>query len=156
MSALGLVPTSVRKPASPAPPSVPQLQLQLEDVLASRRRLWIRGRLRGVEVGLTATAAERRWWSRWRGKSAPPAPAPEVRLVTRVSGSVLETAAAVQADGRFEALLEAELPVARRGWRVARHRATFGEHSAEACNVVLAPGDETAGVLAVLIPPEVS
>src|SRR5436190_9724007 len=100
MSALGLVPTSVRESASPAPPSARQLQLQLEDVLASRRRLWIRGRLRGVEVALTATAAERRWWSRWRGKkSAPPAPAPEVRLVTRVSGSVLETAAAVQADG---------------------------------------------------------
>src|SRR5437764_289979 len=117
MSALGLVPASFRKPAPAVPPSAPQLQLQLEDVLASRRRLWVRGRLRGVEVGLTATAAERRWWSRWRRESSAPAPAPEVRLVTRVSGCVLETAAAVQSDGRFEALLEAELPVARRGWR---------------------------------------
>jgi triacylglycerol lipase len=154
MSTLGLVPSGIPPPpASPAAP--PQLQQQLEDVQASRRRLWVRGRLRGPAHSDAPKADGRHWWAPWRGQPEASAPPPQVHLATKISGITLEADVPLQADGRFEARLEAELPVARRGWRVARNRVTVEGHSAEACAVVLAP-QEPAPAHAILLPPEYS
>jgi triacylglycerol lipase len=158
MSALGLVPSGVPDPSTKAadlcPPTPPAaLQLSFEDALASRRRLWVRGRLRGLDVPTPPTNG-RHWWAPWH-KAEPPPPA-QLHLTTKISGTVLETTVPLQADGRFEALLEAELPVARRGWRLARCRATVEGQSAEACSLVLAPAAGTGDARAVLIPPEFS
>jgi triacylglycerol lipase len=58
----------------------------------------------------------------------------------------------VQADGHFEALLPAELPPARRGWRVARNKLTCTGVTAEACAVVLVPPSDAVGAVVVTLP----
>jgi triacylglycerol lipase len=89
----------------------------------------------------------RRWWRR-----GPNGPARTAHLETYVSGCQLSADVPVHADGRFEALLTAELPPARRGWRVARNQLTCADHQAERCAVVLVPPAEAVTALAVLLP----
>src|SRR5882757_8519519 len=152
MTPLGLVGVTV--PTVPPTATTPaELQVHLADSLASSRRLWVRGRLPGLNVQPEA-GPERRWWARWPGKSPGAAPVPLLRVETEVSGSRLETDVAVEPDGRFEALFEAELPRARRGWRVARHRLTCAGHTGQACSVVLALPPGTAEAVVVLLPLE--
>lgn len=150
MSALSLVSTDVGTPSTPVATAA-AVQIHLEDVLASSRRLWLRGRVVGGERPCAVNG--RQWWHPWRPKPLPAAPAPLVRVVTKIGGSTLEKEVALFPDGRFEAQWEVTLPPARRGWRVARNRLTFGEQRFDICNLVLTPPDNTARVVVVALPP---
>lgn len=128
----------------------PQLHMLLADTLAAGDRLWLRGRLTDWPPP-AASADERRWWERWRSRpSASPLVDP-LLVETCISNTVLHAEASLAADGRFEAALQGPLPVARRGWRAARHRISLGSASAEACGIVLeTPAETKQGVLVVL------
>jgi triacylglycerol lipase len=120
--------------------SAPEVKL----VLASRRRLWLRGRLVGEPP---AGARGRHWWKRTApqtGRSA--------HLETYVSGKTLQGEVELDRGGRFEALLAADLPPARRGWRAARHKLTYGGITAEGCAVVLLPPAAAATAVVVVLP----
>src|SRR5581483_321861 len=95
-------------------------RLQIEDALASARRLWLRGRLL-PPVHQSPSKPPSPWWTRWWNRSER-APAPAVHLETRIGGQVFDADPQLQADGRFEALFTTELPSARRGWRMTRNR----------------------------------
>jgi triacylglycerol lipase len=123
-------------------------QLRIEEILASPRRLWLRGRLFGLVPALPENGQGRRWW----GRAQEPASTCHAHLECQVSGNRLEADVPVQPDGRFEALLGANLPPARRGWRVARARVTVGGVVLEGCAVVLLPSLKAAGAVAVLLP----
>src|SRR5262249_9750249 len=75
-----------------------------------------------------------------------------VHLETRISGQTLETDTPLQEDGRFDATFTVTLPTARRGWRIARNRATCLGNTAEKCCAVLTPPEQTCGVVVVLLP----
>lgn len=152
MTSLGLVGVTV--PTAPPVTALPaELHVRLADALASSRRLWVRGRLPEPTV-LPEAEPERHWWARWPGRSEPAPPIPLLRVETEVGGNSLQTDVAVDRDGRFEVLLEAELPKARRGWRVARHRFTCAGQSGRACGVVLALPAGSSEAAVVLLPLE--
>jgi triacylglycerol lipase len=151
MTPLGLVEHGA--PALPVlPDTTPAIQLSLEDTLASAGRLWVRGRLVGAFPPLPAAVQSEWWWNRWGRKPVPPLPAPTFRLEVRVSGAVLEATLPLQPGGRFEAVLPASLPRARRGWRVARYRAQYHDRAAEACGLILAPWSEVRSGVVVVLP----
>jgi triacylglycerol lipase len=134
----------------PATPSLSDLRVQFEDVLASPMRLWVRGR-----VFLPATAngnggKKSGWRLPWNARL--PAPRPDLRLETEIGGHVFEAAVPVAADGSFEARFPASLPPPRRGWRIARHRVAWEGRIGQACGVVLAPPPEARAALVVLLP----
>src|SRR5579871_3919338 len=104
--------------------ATPVFHLHLEDTLAAGNRLWIRGQVSGSSVTANGSGNGRSWWKPWR-KEAPAAPT-ALRLDARVSGSGQEVEVPISADGRFEAQLTVPLPVARRGWLVARNRVQLG------------------------------
>ena len=133
-------------------PTRPQIQLLLEDALGSHRRLWVRGRVRGVNGSSNGAVKDRSWWLRWRSRPVHAAAPQTLELETRLSGTVLKTETPLQPDGRFEATFDVELPLARRGWRVARHRVSCSGLTAEACGVMLAPPPEARGAVVVLLP----
>jgi triacylglycerol lipase len=149
MSALGLV-----KPGPPDPePStqVPaELRLQLQDTLAAGQRLWVRGRLVGSLPCSGGDRESKRWWTRRHTEDG--TPPPRLQLVTRISGKDLEQEISVNSDGNFEAVFSAELPMARRTWRVARNRVVYGNHALEGSNLVLLPPEDAAAVLIVVLP----
>jgi triacylglycerol lipase len=63
----------------------------------------------------------------------------------------LEASVPISSSGEFEVSFEAELPPARRGWRMARHQIRVGDQTLRACNVVLAaPVESNAGLIVVL------
>jgi triacylglycerol lipase len=70
----------------------------------------------------------------------------------QVSGEALAATVPLRPDGRFEALFEAALPPARRGWRVARYQLTAVGQAARACNVVLMPPAGSSPVVVVALP----
>lgn len=149
MTPLGLTNTSLGIPSA-APPTV--LGLQVEDALASARRLWVRGRLATMPGGDSRRATPRRWWRPWRRPAEPAAPPPTVHLETRVSGHAFTAEAALAPDGRFEALFTTELPPARRGWRMTRNLITYQGQTAEKCGLALTPPPEATAVLVVVLP----
>lgn len=150
MSLLGLVGSAIR-PADTASPAPPCLQLILEDTIASSRRLWLRGRLRGSAHSFTKADA-RSWWEVWRRPGTPTVPLPPARLQTRIHGRVIDSDVPIGDDGRFEASLEVDLPPVRRGWRIARHQLTWGEMTADACSVVLVPPVDATHAVGVVLP----
>src|SRR5262245_49104001 len=77
-------------------PAVPDLQLQVEEILASARRLWVRGRLRGGPFSLQPRRSTQRWWRRWWRKPASIALPALIRLETRISGHVFECEAPLE------------------------------------------------------------
>jgi triacylglycerol lipase len=146
---------SVFHPVGTSPPNQeassqapPEPRLWVGETLASSRRLWLRGRL----VALPTPTANGAWYQRWWGKGGASEPPHSAHLETRVGGSVLEADLPVSPDGRFEALLPAELPPARRGWRMARNRLTFAGNTFEACAIVLTPTPQATGAVVVVLP----
>jgi pimeloyl-ACP methyl ester carboxylesterase len=154
MSTLALVGSS-----APVPPNGTvaggKLQLQVEDALASGRRLWIRGQIRNLIPPSDLPSPKRRWWTRWRRNGHPngqvqTGPLPDrLTLETRISGAVWQSEIPLAADGRFDALLSVDFPQDRPGWRTARYGASVGPQAAEACGVVLRP--LTGGKSAVVV-----
>jgi len=69
-----------------------------------------------------------------------------------VGGIDLRADVPVRRDSYCEVSFEAELPPARRGWRMARHQITVAEHTLRACNVVL-PVPSTAGTGLIMVLP---
>jgi triacylglycerol lipase len=119
----------------------------MHDALASLRRLWVRGQL----VSPVPNPAHEKpvWWKRWR--TVPPAPELTAHVQTEVGGVELHADAPVRSDGQFEVSFTADLPPARRGWRMARHQIKVGEQTLRACNVVLAvPTEARTGIVVVL------
>jgi triacylglycerol lipase len=123
--------------------------VHMYDTLGSSNRLWVRGRLI-VPLELSPPPQRGRW-KRW-GKTAPPPLLPSfLHIDTQVGGVDLQADVPLRPDGYFEVSFESELPPARRGWRMARHRLTVAEQTVRACNVVLsAPGTAGAGLIVVL------
>jgi triacylglycerol lipase len=119
----------------------------MQETLGTTNRLWVRGRL----VEAVATEPKPSWWSRWLQKDAG---CPQATLQTHVSGQELKAVVPIAADGWFEARLTAPLPVARRGWRIARNRFAIGEQSVEKCSVVLMPPDQATRAVVVVLPLE--
>ena len=129
-------------------PTAPTLtDVHMHDTLASLRRLWVRGQL----VSPIPNPAHHKpvWWKRWR--TTPAAPELPAHVQTEVGGVELHADAPVRPDGQFEVSFTADLPPARRGWRMARHQITVGERTLRACNVVLAvPTEAKTGIVVVL------
>jgi len=152
MAPLGLVKQTTEF-SEPPVSVVPELQLRVEDALASARRLWVRGRLIGGPLPRVQIGENQRWWHRWRRR--PPASLPPrfIRLETRISGHLFEAEVPLEPDGRFEAAFSAELPVARRGWRIARNRVTWDGKTVEQCGVVVRPAGDACGSVAIVILP---
>jgi triacylglycerol lipase len=135
----------------PPPAQLPAVNaLHLYDLLAAGGRLWLRGRLTPPPPPVPA---RRPWWHRWRRHPVPP-PAYTIRVETEVAGERLTADVPLGADGCFEARFEADLPPARRGWRVARNTITFGEQTLRACGVVLEPPAEAATATVLVLPLE--
>jgi triacylglycerol lipase len=76
----------------------------------------------------------------------------KVRLETRISGHLFEAELPLERDGSFEAMFAADLPAARRGWRIARNRVTLEDRSVEKCSVLVRPAEDARGVAIVVLP----
>jgi triacylglycerol lipase len=152
MFPLGLVQNVKPVAATAAVPRSADLQLYLEDTLASARRLWVRGRL-VLPTGNDRTSTGS-WWAPWWTARPAATPAPSVRLETEVSGRLSAAEAPLLEDGRFEACFDVDLPVVRRGWRVARHRVQVEQHEARACGVVLQLPTAARAAVVVVLPLE--
>lgn len=138
---------------APPPATAEQLaapalnDVHMHDTLASLRRLWVRGQL--VWPIPNPAHVKPAWWRRWR--AAPAAPELTAHVQTEVGGTELHADAPVRSDGQFEVSFTADLPLARRGWRMARHQIRVGERTLRACNVVLAvPTEARTGIVVVL------
>ncbi len=151
MSALGLVSTASGNNTQAAIASA-AIQIHLEDVLASSRRLWLRGRVAGL-IPETNAANGPVWWKRWRQTPTAPIQIPPLHLVTKIAGNTLEKDLLVLPDGRFEVQWEVPLPTARRGWHLARNRFTIAEHQFDICSLVLTPPEHTTSAVVVILPP---
>src|SRR5262245_55439709 len=129
MIPLGLVepPLPLSEPAAQGSTT---LELRLQDVLASARRLWVRGQVIAQKPPAAHSSAKGRWWGRWRRRPAPQEPQ-TLHLETRIGGHVLTADVPVDSGGRFEAAFSIGLTAARRGWRVARHHVTIAARTAE-------------------------
>jgi hypothetical protein len=123
--------------------------VELYDTLGSCRRLWVRGR---VLLTNPPPGPARSWWPQWRRPSSEVSALPPVQLRTEVSGTTLTAEVPLQPTGDFEACFEADLPPARRGWRVARHQITVAGQSKRACSVVLTPSSQAHTGLVVVLP----
>jgi triacylglycerol lipase len=77
-----------------------------------------------------------------------------VQVQTQVGGETLVADVPLRPDGEFEALFEAPLPPARRGWRVARHQVTHAGQTARACSVALTPPTGASTGVVVVLPLE--
>ncbi len=137
-----------RAPAE-APAPAPR-EVSLYDTLAAGRRLWVRGHVAPPEAPPPARPRRRGWWKRLRHEAAAPNPLPLVRVRTEVGGTALQADVALRRDGYFEARFEADLPAARRGWRVARHQITTAGETVKACGVVLTPAAGPGATVVVL------
>src|SRR5262245_24026438 len=132
MTLLGLVGTTATLPApEPAATPVGELQVRLDDGLASPHRLWLRGQVLKHPAGPDA-GGPRRWWKR---NGTPPAPPPSLHLEARLGGTVLEADVPVGDAGQFEASFTTPLPPSRRGWRLVRNQLSYLGRTVEQCTV---------------------
>jgi triacylglycerol lipase len=149
MTPLGLVDPLQPLP-EPAAQGTAKLELRVEDVLASPRRLWVRGQLLGLGPPTAGASAGNRWWNRWR-QAAPVLPG-TFHLESKIGGHVFTADVPLRPDGRFEAMFSTGLPPAHRGWRVARNHATCVGQAAEKCSMTVLPPEDACGALVVVLP----
>jgi triacylglycerol lipase len=148
MLSLGRTPAG-KAAGSATPATPPELQLVVQDALASGRRLWVRGFVANHRP--PAAPDVRSWWERWR-RTTPAEPPPVLHLQTQTAANTLQAELPATPDGRFEVCFEADLPPARRGWRVLRHQVTLNGRIARVCGVALAPPEEGATATVVILP----
>jgi len=140
--------------------AVPQLQLQVEDSLASAHRIWVRGQIGGFLPSLDSTTHKKHWLRRWKNNTSSngegrTAPLPEkIRLETSIRGATWDTEVTLSPEGRFDALLNVDFPKDRQGWQAARYRVSAGSESAEAGGVVLRPATVGGKAVVVFLPLE--
>src|SRR5262249_10917395 len=103
MNPIGLV----QSPAVAPTPAATQLELQIRNVLAGSRRLWLRAR----RTGVPAPPSRPRPWFGLRKGGDPPAPVP-IQLETYVSGKELRAELPAPSGGEREVdvTFEVELP----------------------------------------------
>ncbi len=148
MSILGLIQSSPKDSGGGASGVAGEFRLRVDDILASRQRLWFRGRLSGVPRPEVPQSGS--WWVSWRHR--PVTPLPEVHVETQVAGKVLSAVSSLGPSGEIEALYELPLPPSRRGWRVARNRVTVANQTAELCGLVLTPPPLATAAVVVVLP----
>jgi triacylglycerol lipase len=146
-------------PASPASSgtggqAVSDVQADLEEMLGCGRRLWLRGHVSKLSIASPCANGHSAWWMPWRRTSADGSPATSLRIETRVGGQILKADVPLLPDGRFEACYDAELPMARRGWRLARHLIGCAGVQIEKCSMVLQPSREARAAVFVILPVE--
>jgi triacylglycerol lipase len=144
MSALGLIEAGEGL-RSPAPITLPELTF--EEGLAIGRRIWLRGRLSGAAFATARNPQVRPGASRSQDNGSDHA-----HVESRLSGHVFENDVAVRNNGEFETLLHPPLPLARRGWRIARNRVTYSGQTIEKCAVVLTAPEHAGAATVVLLP----
>src|SRR5262249_30702708 len=135
---------------APAGTTASELHVRVEDTPAAGQRLWVRGRLHGPLDASSSDTNGGRWWRWWKGKGSPPPTT--ARLETRVGSQVFGAEVTLHHDGRFETTFTGDLPVARRGWRVARNHVTCAGRTAEKCSVVLIPPKKAGRAVLVVLP----
>jgi triacylglycerol lipase len=155
MSILGLIEGGAPQPQDGLAVR-PELHLQVEDALASGKRLWVRGRISNLLLPLPLPS-KRRWWKRWKADHSngqlPAAPWSEkASLTIRVSGATCTADVSPEPDGRFDAMLNVDFPPDRPGWRAVRYRATVDDRAAEASGIVLRPGAAGDKAIVVILP----
>lgn len=149
MTLLGFVRSQVPAPAPDTPPLAPDLRV--EETFGAGQRLWVRGQVCQRPGSADGNGEAVSWWPLRRPAEAP-SPAPTLSLETRLGGHLLQATVPLGPDGAFEARFEAPLPVARRGWRVARHRLNLGDTAADCCSLVTLPPADAAAAVVVLLP----
>ena len=151
MSALRLVGTGPLLAGVLPGPST-ELKVHVQDVLASSGRLWLRGQVMEPMPPTVCPPTSPRWWKRRQNTSPLPTTTPTLQLQTRVSGHLLKAEVPLQPDGRFEVTFSADLPPARRGWRVACNHITLAGRATEACSLLLAPPMDAGAAVAIVLP----
>jgi triacylglycerol lipase len=152
MARFGLVDTPP-VPAGPAGEAASKMKLHMEEALASARRLWLRGQLLNLPPGTAGhSGGQTAWWARRRDVIVPAVAQPPPLLETRVGSRVLTAELQLETDGRFEATFTTELPVAKRGWRIARNRVTYLDQSAEKCTIITCTPEHARTAVIVLVP----
>ena len=131
-------------------PRPDRLRLHVEDALASAGRLWVRGRLSPASAA--KTAGDARWWESLVEENRCP-----TRRANSAAGNagerpVLTEQVPLRPDGRFEATFTAELPPARRGWRMTRNRFVHRGDTAERCGVAVLPPSDAQTAVVVFLP----
>lgn len=148
MTLLGFVRPQPAAPSAETPAVA--FDPRVDVTLAAGQRLWVRGRVQDLPTAsVNGSAAP--WWH-LRRNTEPGAPPPVLSLETRVGGHVLAAQCQVAPGGEFEAQFQAPLPVARRGWRVARHRLSLEGQAADRCSLVVLPPASARTAVVVLLP----
>jgi triacylglycerol lipase len=131
------------------------IMLDMEEVLGSPKRVWLRGQLIGVPRPAVRGPAEgNSWWTRRR--AAPPQSLQSTALLeARIGTRLLTAEVALDGDGRFAAVIDTELPPAKKGWRIARNRVTYLGQTAEKCSLVASPPEQTRSATVVILPPPI-
>src|SRR5262249_6958754 len=90
----------------------------------------------------------------FRRKQAPGDAKPNsVRLETRISGQLCVNEFQPKEDGSFELKLTTEPTGSKKGWRLARNRASFLDQTAEQCALVVYPAEQARTAIVVIVPP---
>jgi triacylglycerol lipase len=140
--------------------TAPSWRLVLEEVLASRRRCWLRGQVLPQELTLSAAVPSVSGTVSEREENKPqtrrsgyrPAGPSRAQLEVHVSNQRWQTEVAIARDGRFEALLEGTLSFPRRGWRLARCHLTWQGNTLDSCALVVLPPAAVRQAVVVLLP----
>ena len=150
MSLLGYI-GQVVSPPNGSPKVIAEPQLRFDEALACGQRIWMRGQLTDPALPRSPGATRPARWKRWRRNSAPTA-LPTIHVETRIGGHVLQTTVVLDRHGRFDTTLDIDLPIARRGWRLARNRVTYQDRTLEKCCILLCPPENASGAVVVILP----
>src|SRR5262249_25121808 len=128
-------------------------KLDMEEALASSRRIWLRGRLTDLRSNSACeTVSDKHWWE-LRRRQPSLSTVPGVHLETRVNGQVFSTEIQPATDGTFEATFTINLPVSKKGWRLARNRITCLDQSAEKCALMIQTPERARTAVVAIVPP---
>ena len=131
-------------------PNPNHLELHIGEILASRNRFWLRGRV----VREMLSNNEPGWFSRWWGGRNAGRKPKTGKLEVRIGRHVLRNDVTLSPEGEFDLSQHIHLPPARRGWRAARCRLEFDNEVAEGGGVFLSPAKYVKEAVLVTLPVE--